>query len=315
MDAEVLTLEQNKQDVSSHLGRVLVADDDPEFRHIVVRRAEQIGLDVVEAEDGEQAIKALKEDSFDLLLFDLYMPKFSGLEVFQIANEIDPDLPAIIVTGSASIETALEALRVGVYDYLTKPLESLTDLELTINRALAHRQLKKENARLFAEVQRLAATDSLTELYNRRKLDEMMTIELERARRYNRPLSLIMIDLDGLKRINDTYGHPIGDEALKLVADSIRKEIRAVDIPTRYGGDEFMILLPEANINAAKKVAARICAKITGKPFHNDSISVSAGVVQWTSAYPTVESYLEAADQAMYQAKRGGGRQIFVRTK
>lgn len=315
MDVEVIALDQEKQRDSTTLGRVLVADDDPEFRRIVVRRAEQIGLEVVEAEDGEQAIEALKSDTFDLLLIDLYMPKYTGLDVFQVANEIDPDLPAVILTGSATIETALEALRVGVYDYLTKPLESLTDLELTINRALAHRHLKKENARLFAEVQRLAVTDSLTGLYNRRKLDEMMAIELERARRYNRPLSLIMLDLDGLKRINDTFGHPIGDEALQLVADNIRQGIRYVDIPTRYGGDEFIILLPEANLDAAKKVAARICAKITNAPFHDDEISVSAGVVQWTSAFPTVESYLEAADQAMYQAKRGGGRQIFVRTK
>jgi two-component system cell cycle response regulator len=300
---------------AAHVGsieRVLIADDDKDFRSILVRRAEQMGLDVTEVEDGEQAIAALKAESFDLILLDLWMPKCSGLEVFQAAHEIDPDLQAIVLTGSATLETAVEALRCGVYDYLTKPLESLAELELAINRALAHRRLLQENARLFAEVQRLAITDPLTGLFNRRKLDEMLMIEVERAHRYNRPLSLIMLDLDGMKSINDRFGHPAGDEALKLVADKIRKQIRSVDLPTRYGGDEFVILLPEADLDAARSVAKRICAKITSTSFHGEFLSVSAGVAQWSADFPKAMQFLKVADQAMYQAKRAGGRRLFV---
>jgi len=292
--------------------RVLIADDDADFRSILVRRAQRLGLEVIEAEDGGQAIEALRQNSFDLILLDLWMPNFSGLEVFRVAQEIDPDLQAVVLTGSATLETAVEALRCGVYDYLTKPLESLTELDLAISRALTHRRLVQENARLFAEVQRLAITDPLTGLFNRRKLDDTLAIEVERAHRYNRPLSLIMLDLDGMKALNDKYGHPAGDEALKIVADKIRKQIRTVDVATRYGGDEFVILLPEADLEAARNVAKRICAKITSANFQGEYLSVSAGVAQWSPDFPTAKQFLEVADQAMYQAKRAGGKRLFV---
>jgi diguanylate cyclase (GGDEF)-like protein len=292
--------------------RVLIADDDADFRNILVRRSQRLGLEVIEAEDGEQAIDALRKGTFDLMLLDLWMPKFCGLEVFQVAQEIDPELQAVVLTGSATIETAVEALRCGVYDYLTKPLESLTELDLAIKRALTHRRLLQENARLFAEVQRLAITDPLTGLFNRRKLDEMLVIEVERAHRYNRPLSMIMVDIDGMKLLNDKYGHPAGDEVLKIVADTIRKQVRTVDVATRYGGDEFVVLLPEADFEAARSVAKRICAKITNTVFEGEYLSVSAGVAQWSLEFPKASQFLEIADQAMYQAKRAGGKRLFV---
>jgi diguanylate cyclase (GGDEF)-like protein len=292
--------------------RILIADDDPDFRRILVRRAKKMGLEVIEAEDGQEAIEALRQYRFDVLLLDLYMPKHTGLDVVQAAQEVDPDLQAIILTGGATIETAVEALRRGVSDYLTKPLESLAYLELALNRALEHRRLVKENVRLFSEVQRLAVTDPLTNLYNRHKLDEALAIELERARRYNRPLSMIMIDLDGLKVTNDTYGHAAGDKVLKMVADAIRSQIRTVDLPARFGGDEFVILLPEADLDAATLVAQRVCSRITSSSFQGKRLSVSAGVAQYSPTHVTVEEFLSAVDQAMYQAKRAGGRRIFV---
>jgi diguanylate cyclase (GGDEF)-like protein len=312
MGQDLMTMTPEMQQEEKTIGRVLIADDDDDFRSILVRRAKQMGLEVVEVDNGAAAIEALSRERFDLMLLDLYMPKHTGLEVFHFAHERDPDLQAIILTGGATIETAVEALRIGVYDYLTKPLESLAELELSINRALAHRHLVMENARLFAEVQRLAVTDPLTNLFNRHKLDEALAIEVERAHRYDRPLSLIMIDLDGLKSINDTFGHPAGDEVLKIVADAVRSHIRTVDLPTRFGGDEFIILLPEANLEAATNVAKRVCEKVTNTMFHNKPLSVSAGVAQWSSEYPTAETFLEAVDRTMYKAKRAGGRRIFV---
>ncbi len=292
--------------------RILIADDDSAFRKVLVRRAKRMGLSVVEAEDGQQAIDELHKGAFDLMLLDLRMPNYTGLEVVQAAQEIDPDLQAVILTASATIETAVEALRAGVYDYLIKPLESLAELEITLTRALEHRYLIKENARLFAEVQRLAVTDPLTGLYNRHKFDEAIEVEIERARRYSRPLSLIMIDLDGLKGINDRYGHPAGDKALKLVAEAIQNQIRTIDLPARIGGDEFLVILPEADLEAATLVAQRMCGQITSISFQGEMLSVSAGVAQWSSENNTVDSFLEVVDQAMYQAKRAGGRQIFV---
>jgi two-component system cell cycle response regulator len=310
MQAEGLVLsEQPVQDTVLN-GRILIADDDFDFRGILVRRASQLGLSVVEVEDGQQAMDAVTTEKFDIILVDLHMPKHNGLEVVQAVREVDPNIQAIILTGGATVETAIEALRTGVYDYLTKPLETLADLDIALTRALEHRRLIEENERLFAEVQRLAVTDPLTGLYNRRKLDELLATEIERAMRYDRPLSIIMIDLDDLKRINDSYGHPQGDEVLKLVAEAIRTQIRSVDLGTRFGGDEFVILLPEAELEAARMVGKRICEKITSTIFRGEQLSVSAGVAQWMHEYTSPEHFLEAVDQAMYQAKRAGGKRI-----
>ena len=287
--------------------RVLIADDDAQFRSLLVRRAEKMGLSVTVREDGQQAIQALQQDRFDLLVLGLYMPGFTGLEVVQQALARDPQMQAIILTGAATVETAVEALRAGVYDYLTKPLESLADFELTVTRALEHRRLILENQRLFSEVQRLAITDPLTGLFNRRRLDEALTTEFERARRYKRPLSMIMLDMDSLKGINDPYGHPAGDAALKMVADAIRSQIRRVDLPARFGGDEFVVLLPEVEHSVAMRIAERICAQLRPKKSTEDMFTVSGGVAQLHEDHSTAEDLLRAVDGALYRAKREGG--------
>lgn len=301
--------DEGRDDLS---GRVLVADDDSQFRSLLVRRAKKIGLSVMEVEDGEQAFEALEQERFDLVVSDLYMPGHTGLEVIQRARELDPDVHSIILTASATVETAIEALRSGVYDYLTKPLETLSDFDMTVRRALEHAHLLRENRRLFAEVQRLAVTDGLTGLYNRHKLDEALAIEFERARRYHRPLSIIMLDLDGLKAINDTYGHPAGDAALKLVANAIRNSIRRVDMPARFGGDEFIILLPEVERDIALQIAERICSKIQPSEEQKDMFSVSGGVAQLRDDHASAEDFVRSADQALYRAKRAGGQRIMI---
>jgi len=286
-------------------GRVLIADDDSDLRSVLVRRAHRMGLEVVEAGDGPEARAALESQPFDALVCDLYMPGATGLEVVERARQLDANVQAIILTASASVETAVEALRAGVYDYMTKPFESMAAFELALTRALEHRRLIEENARLFAEVQRLAVTDPVTGLFNRHKLNEFLELEVERARRYGRPLSLIMLDLDGMKKINDTFGHPVGDEALRRVAQAIRSQVRRVDLPTRYGGDEFMIVLPEASAGEAQVIWDRIEAEIERASFDGVKLSASAGVTQWQPGFAAVEDFVRAVDQSLYQDKRG----------
>lgn len=304
--------ENGKPQIEGLTGRVLIADDDAGFRSMLVRRATKMGLSVLEVEDGEQAVAALKLERFDLVVSDLYMPGHTGLEVIQKAREIDPEIHAIILTASATIETAIEALRSGVYDYLTKPLESLADFDVTVTRALEHAFLLHENKRLFAEVQRLAVTDALTGLYNRHKLDEVLSTEFERARRYKRPLSIIMLDMDGLKTINDTFGHPAGDVALKIVAEAIRKTVRRVDLPARFGGDEFIIVLPEVELEVALLIAERISEKIRPSEEQKDMFSLSGGVAQLRDEHTSAEDFVRAVDEALYRAKRAGGAQIML---
>ncbi len=311
--AGVELLKQGEAEMAASVGRILIADDDEDFRLVLVRRATRMGLQVVEARNGAEAVRTLKGGGFDVLVVDLYMPELSGLEVAQQARALDPRMQTIILTGSASLETAVEALRAGVYDYLTKPLESLASFELSLTRALEHHYLMVENARLFKEVQRLAVTDPLTGLFNRRKLDETLELEVERSKRYSRPLSAIMIDLDQMKQVNDRLGHPAGDLVLKAVGQAIRGQVRKVDVVTRYGGDEFFVLLPESDFNEALAIARRIREGIGEVDAGNAPMQASTGVAKWISDYNTPEAFLQAVDAALYQAKgQGGGRIVAV---
>jgi diguanylate cyclase (GGDEF)-like protein len=291
-------------------GKILVADDEEEFRRLLSRRAERLGLAVDQASDGKKALEAVRSNRYDLLILDIYMPGASGLEVLKVGREGDPDLQAIVMTAYATVNNAIEALRAGAYDYLVKPLDSLEAFDLALKRAMGFRELLKENRRLFEEVQRLAITDALTGLYNRRRLDEALELELERVRRYGRSLSTIMIDLDNLKHINDEYGHPAGDEVLKQVASVIQSQVRRIDIPVRYGGDEFLILLPEASLKDATILAERIAARCQDLSIGDDFVSFSLGVVEWGPGISSTEDLLFEADQALYEAKQAGGKRI-----
>jgi two-component system cell cycle response regulator len=305
-------LPEDPAQTTEAVGRVLIADDDDDFRLVLARRAMRMGLEVVEARDGAEAIEALRGQNFDALVLDLYMPKATGLEVVKQARGLDPFLQAIVLTGSASLETAVEALRSGVYDYLTKPLESLTTFELSLTRLLERHHLLKENARLFNEVQRLAVTDPLTGLYNRRKLDETLETEVERSNRYRRPLSAIMVDLDRMKQINDRLGHPAGDQALQEAAQAIRSQVRRVDVVTRYGGDEFFVLLPESEFREALGIAKRIREHVGRIVIQGQQLTASAGVIQWKPEYNTGEAFFKAVDGLLYRAKGKGGGRIFA---
>ncbi|HKY84380.1 MAG TPA: diguanylate cyclase [Anaerolineales bacterium] len=294
------------------VGLALVADDDATFRQLLARRARRMGLTVIEAENGTEALQAVAANSFDVLVLDVYMPGATGLEVFEAARRLQPDIQAIVMTGSASVETAVEALRQGVYDYMTKPLESLAAYEVSLTRALEHRHLIRENKRLFNEVQRLAITDPLTGLFNRHKLTEALETEFERAARYGRPVSLIMMDLDDLKVVNDTHGHVGGDAVLQQVADAIRGRVRRLDLPTRYGGDEFLVLLPETTLEDAHGVAERIGFEVRKIRAGKLAVTASIGVVGWSPAHQTSKEFLQAADRALYEAKRRGRGAIVV---
>ncbi len=289
-------------------GTILIAEDDPDYRSLLIRRAEKMGLTIIEAADGGEAMQVIRQQKFDLMVVDLYMPGYNGIDLVKAARKIDPEVQALILTGSASVETAVLALRAGVYDYLTKPLDSMATFEMVLSRALERRRLIVENRRLFEEVQRLAVTDPLTELYNRHKLQDTLAIEIERAHRYQRPLSIIMVDVDELKVINDNFGHKAGDEALKCVGSAIQRSVRKVDLATRYGGDEFVLVLPEADCKEATAVAGRIAHEIDQANFESGNLAVSLGVAQWSPQFKSIESFIDAVDNAMYKAKRSSAR-------
>jgi diguanylate cyclase (GGDEF)-like protein len=173
-----------------------------------------------------------------------------------------------------------------------------------------------QNARLHAKVQKLAITDPLTGLYNRRGFFELGRREIERVRRFGHPLSAIMLDIDHFKPINDTYGHQTGDQVLRALADRLNHNIRGVDILGRYGGDEFSILLPETDLRTARAIARRLRQGIADNPISTDdgllSITISQGIAIANEEMPNLEALLNLADAAMYAAKQGGRDRVEV---
>lgn len=291
---------------------ILIADDNEDFLALLTRRVEKMGHLVVAATDGRKAIEALKNRKFDLLIIDLQMPDMSGLDVIKSTQKYAPDLTIIIITGHGSIENAVEALRYRVFDYLTKPLESLKVFEITVYRALNQVHQEKENARLLEDIQYMAEIDSLTGLYNRHRMNDELEKEIEYAKRLKHPLSLMMVDVDGMKRINDTLGHVVGDEVLSLVGHVLKTHTRTIDISFRYGGDEFLIINPGMTGKEAKVVAARIFENIQNLKIEDVDILVSIGIAQWKETYHLAEDLVRAADHAMYQSKKSVDRYVTV---
>lgn len=297
--------------IDSIKGRtVLIAEDDRDYRGLLVRTAHRLGLEVAEASSGEDAQELIEKGGFDALVLDLLLPGRSGLELLEMAKKKDPDIQGIILTAYATVENAVQALRLDAYDYLVKPLETIGLYELALRRAVERKILLEQNQRLFEETQTLAVTDPLTGLYNRRKLEEVLAVELERVRRYGRKLSTIMIDVDDLKSLNDSYGHQAGDEVLRQLAKVISGCVRKMDVAVRLGGDEFIILLPETGIQRAIHLAERIAQQSTSIRCGDSPVYFSIGISEWGPAVATPEEFLQQTDQALYEAKQAGGRRI-----
>lgn len=201
------------------------------------------------------------------------------------------------VLGAVSLESTIESA------FTQADLSLLVSFAATVTAAI-------RNAQLHTEVQKLAITDALTSLYNRRGLFELGEREIERAHRFDRPLTAIMGDIDYFKQVNDTFGHAVGDEVLKLVALALTNSVRKVDIIGRYGGDEFVILLPEIDLDGGMIVAERLRERVKSTVFKTQiarvAVSISLGIAGLTDEMQDLKSLLEKADQALYQAKTGG---------
>jgi diguanylate cyclase (GGDEF)-like protein len=196
--------------------------------------------------------------------------------------------------------------------------KAITEVGLEKPHQLLFRDLKQSETALrnaLEEVERLAITDSLTGLYNHRHFFELAGREFQRARRYQLALSVIMLDIDEFKRVNDGYGHAIGDQVLQGVAECCRNELRGVDVTGRYGGDEFVAMLPETGLSAACQVAERlrkcIAEKVLDTRAGRVTVTVSLGVAALDDEHLTPETLLDRADQALYVAKQNGRNRVW----
>jgi diguanylate cyclase (GGDEF)-like protein len=285
---------------------VLVAEDHKDLMEMLKTVLSRSRHRVVSAGDGEEAMEQLARERVDIALLDIMMPKMTAFQVCRKIRE-DPRLKSIYViflTALAGENERVKGLEAGADDYITKPFyfpELLA--RISVGERLTHRRW---------EVERQAVRDPLTGLYNRRMLEERLNDEFERAKRYQRPLSLLMIDIDNLKLVNDVYGHDWGDAVLQKIAQRLREKTRKSDIPVRYGGDEFVMVLPETPLQGALQAADKIRQEAKSLVFDPQSsapfsVTVSIGAASTSEKmYAHWREILKAADVAVYGAKTTG---------
>lgn len=298
---------------------ILVVEDERDIRDMVALMVKGMGYTVYTAANGREALERAHQHTVDIVLLDLMMPEMDGFEFCQAvqADQLLPNLHIIITSAKEALEDKVKGLELGAADYLTKPF-SLTELRARIRvgeRILrAQKELKEQQVLL----EKLAREDKLTGLYNRRHFEERALEEYQRAQRYHRPLSLLLCDLDHFKKVNDQYGHRVGDRVLQQVGRAIQQGCRRSDLTARLGGEEFTVLLTETGPDEAKKVAERLSAAVrllsfshAAGPFH---VTISIGIAT-ISPNQTLNALVEAADQALYAAKRNGRNRIELASK
>jgi diguanylate cyclase (GGDEF)-like protein len=290
---------------------ILMVEDDTHLIWVVSRHLNRLGHRVIAASDGAEAWSLLQHRRVQVILSDWMMPVMDGLELCRrIRSRKDvPYTYVIVVTARSGSEDRLNALAAGVDDFMTKPLD-MRELEarLEIARRLlaVQEEMQKKNARL-AE---LATIDPLTGLGNRLRLTEALANYTSLAARTGMPLSLIILDVDEFKRYNDTYGHPAGDEVLRVLSASLRENAREYDIVSRYGGEEFALLLPGTDVDAALCLAERIRAAIEQIPWVLRPITSSFGVATLSADAAGPAVLIQQADQALYHSKNHGRNRV-----
>ena len=263
-----------------------------------------------------EALKILKKTDFDLVLTDLVMPEMDGISFTKAIRELGKDIPVLIMTGFASIEYAVESLKAGATDFITKPLK-FDYVVFIINRLLETRHLRKK-AQETEYYKELSNRDELTKISNYRHFNYVLQVEIDRQMRYHRPLTLLIIDIDDFKKCNDVHGHLTGDLVLVKVASLLTNQIRGCDFVARYGGDEFTVILPEISEKEALAVCRRIMKSIGHFEFQSfeqkniGSLGVTIGIASFPKNAANSKELIEKADRAMYAGKRAGKNCICI---
>lgn len=290
---------------------VLIVDDDPS----VVRMLE-MGLaeeyEIVPVFDPSQTINVFSETAIDIVISDIKMPGLSGFDVLRSVKTANPLVEVILLTGELPDKSrpAVNALQSGAHDYLVKPV-SMRVLKAAIQQALAKQRQQLEDKRKLQELLRRANTDFLTGLSNRHHFQTQVQLEFERSYRYERSLSCLLLDIDDFKKINDEFGHCAGDQVLQRLGQLFGKHLRSSDLKCRYGGEEFVIVLPEADLQVAGTVAEKMRRLIAKESFEfaDPPLRITASIGMATSQrrnFTSAEELIRAADLAMLQAKREG---------
>jgi two-component system chemotaxis response regulator CheY len=303
---------------------VLVVEPEEGPRLEVMATVRELGHECMAAVDGETAWAAAVGIGVDVVVTQLRLAGFDGLELCRRIRALDEDsyTYVVLLTTDDEHQQALRAVRAGVDDTLMVPLDPLaleTRLVVAARVTDLHRQLADRRAELAAvneELQQSVRTDALTGLFNRRRLDEDTPVLDEGLRRYDRPYSVAMLDIDHFKAFNDRHGHQAGDDAIRLVSAAVRRAIRQGDVAYRYGGEEFLIVFPVQSLARAKIAADRVRSAVEALSLRHAAadrgvVTVSIGVADAEPAGGLVGA-VARADSALYEAKAGGRNRVVL---
>jgi diguanylate cyclase (GGDEF)-like protein len=289
--------------------RIVVAEESALLRRMIGDVLRATGYAVLEASDGAQALHMARTEDPSVLLMAREMQGLDGLAVLD-AMRADPhtsEVPVVFVTGHTDANDLALGLERGAHDYVRKPVDPV-ELVARIRTALRLRALRDELARRNTELEQLARTDVLTGLANRRHADDVLRSTIASARRHRRSLSAVLVDVDRFKAVNDVHGHAAGDAVLREIAVRLTAGLREEDLAARWGGEEFLLLLPDSP--DAGVVCERLRSDIAERPVNVHGllelrVSASFGWASWTGE-ETGEALIGRADVALYAAKDGG---------
>jgi two-component system cell cycle response regulator len=297
-------------------GRILVVDDRrSSYERIAKALAEEHNVDV--EPNPQEALFHAAEGDYDLLMISLGLENFDGLRLCSQARSLERtrNVPILVIAEAEDNARLLRGLEIGINDYLLRPV----DRNEMLARVRTQIRKRRYGARLRDNVQlsmEMAITDALTGLYNRRYMETHLTMLVDQAAARGKALSLLLLDIDHFKAINDTYGHDVGDDVLREFATRLRKTTRGIDLACRYGGEEFVIVMPETDIAVAAAVAERIRRRIANEPFSIREgaaaieVTLSIGLAALGSPGDAAGPLLKRADQALYRAKRDGRNRV-----
>lgn len=286
--------------------RVLIVDDDERISEFYATVLKHSGMNVMAVSNPMKVLEALSDFRPELVLMDQYMPDIEGRELGAVIRQEAAflSIPIVFLSAESDPDKQLELMRVGADEFLTKPISP--------ERLVAAVSIRAER---FRRLRSMMLRDSLTGLLNHTTTKEQLSIELSRMRRNNLPLAFALIDLDHFKSVNDTYGHPIGDQVLKTMSNMLKQRLRMTDLIGRYGGEEFAVALPDISpsnavvvMDKVRQAFAQIKQAHSGGEF---SVTMSCGIAMFPD-YDDVPALTEAADQALYEAKAKGRNRIVV---
>ncbi len=298
--------------------KVLIAEDDKVSSKVLEKNIKNWGYKVAITSNGQQAWKVFQKDEIPLAILDWMMPKINGLELCQKVRHLKKDnyTYIILLTSKDRQEDLLQGFRAGADDYIVKPFDPL---ELKARLQTGKRIVDLQNQLIYSKkkIEEQAKQDSLTKLWNRAAIIQLLEEELDRSRREKKPVGMLLVDIDYFKNINDTYGHLVGDVVLIEVASRMKKNVRLYDRIGRYGGDELLVVLPNCRLTQVQVIAERLRLAVSQKKIKTDmgSLGVTLSLGAFSSENQpeiSTDNLIKASDNALYQAKRNGRNCIVI---